>query len=259
MLGAQRLLLATITASSAALNIPTTRRAAVAHAAAASSTIILGTGQPVAAAEGTVKGAAVKLPSGVRYIDAKVGSGPEAVKGSRVSVQWVLRRSNGYFVDSSLGLLSSGPEGGTLSLGGDQSTQFDPFIYTIGGGGAIAGIDEASVGLQKGSIRRIVVPVSLSYTLPLEKSGGPVPSGFGPRRQIERELTKQDPQNYVRHHHHLHALCHTRAAVSGRSRTSSLDPHIYIRIRAHTPPAHSSSTRSSACECREHLDAAVMM
>ena len=36
-----------------------------------------------------------KLDSGVRYADLKVGSGPEvAASGSRVSLQWVLRRSN---------------------------------------------------------------------------------------------------------------------------------------------------------------------
>lgn len=139
----------------------------------------------------------VKLASGVRYTDAKVGTGLEAVSGCRVSVQWLLRRSNGYFVDSSLGALSAGPGGGTLSLGGDDSNRFDPFIFTVGGGGAIAGIDEAILGMKKGGVRRIVVPVALSYTLPIGSSAGPLPEGFGPRRQIERELTsKQDPQNF---------------------------------------------------------------
>ena len=40
-----------------------------------------------------------RTPSGARYADLKVGNGPEVTAGSRVSLQWVLRRSNGYFVD----------------------------------------------------------------------------------------------------------------------------------------------------------------
>lgn len=32
--------------------------------------------------------------------------------------------------------------------------------------------------------------------MPVDKSAGPLPAGFGPRRQIERELNKQDPYNY---------------------------------------------------------------
>jgi len=43
----------------------------------------------------------VKLPSGVQYYDAVVGSGDVvADEGRTVQFKWVLRRSNGYFVDS---------------------------------------------------------------------------------------------------------------------------------------------------------------
>ena len=37
---------------------------------------------------------------------------------------------------------------------------------------------------------------ALAYTLPIDKSAGSGPAGFGPRRQLERELAKQDPYNY---------------------------------------------------------------
>lgn len=44
----------------------------------------------------------VKLPSGVQYFDYVVGEGSETVsEGKSVQFQWVLRRSNGYFVDAS--------------------------------------------------------------------------------------------------------------------------------------------------------------
>ena len=150
-----------------------------------------------------------KTPSGARIADTRVGSGAEVGASSRVSLQWVLRRSNGYFVDSSLGAMSSAPGGGTLSLGGDASTQFDPFIFTVGDGKAMKGIEEGVIGMRQGGVRRIVLPVKkkskdsgeivdslLGYTMPVDKSAGPLPEGFGPRRQIERELTKQDPYNY---------------------------------------------------------------
>ena len=57
-------------------------------------------------------------------------------------------------------------------------------------------LDEAVRGIKKGGVRRIVVPTRLSYTQPLKTSPGPLPDDFGARRQIERELAKQDPDNF---------------------------------------------------------------
>ena len=112
----------------------------------------------------------------------------------------MLRRSNGYFVDSSLGALASGPGGGTLSLGGDASEDFTPFLFTVGDGKALRGIEDGVRGMRQGGVRRLVLPLktetALAYTLPIDKSAGPLPAGFGPRRQLERELAKQDPYNY---------------------------------------------------------------
>ena len=55
-------------------------------------------------------------------------------------------------------------------------------------------------GMRQGGVRRLVLPLktetALAYTLPIDKSAGPLPAGFGPRRQLERELAKQDPYNY---------------------------------------------------------------
>ena len=107
-----------------------------------------------------------------------------------------MRLHAGYFVDSSLGALASGPQGGTLSLGGNDASQFDPFIFTVGDGRALKGIDEGVLGMRQGGVRRLVLPVRIAYTTPVDKSAGPLPSGFGPRRQIERELAKSDPYNY---------------------------------------------------------------
>jgi hypothetical protein len=68
-----------------------------------------------------------KLPSGVIIADLRPGNNNDnnvVKEGSRVNLQWVLRKSNGYFVDSS------------------QTNDSVPFIFTVGDGTAIAGVDE---------------------------------------------------------------------------------------------------------------------
>jgi hypothetical protein len=128
-----------------------------------------------------------KIPGGGRYADLIVGSGPEISAGSKVSVQWVLRRSNGYFVDGSRN---------TAVNKGDNFDEGQNFVFTVGDGTALPGIDAGILGMRQGGTRRFVLPPRQAYTLPIEKSGGPLPSGFGPRRQIERELLREDPYNY---------------------------------------------------------------
>lgn len=124
----------------------------------------------------------VKLPSGVIYADLRKGSGEVAKAGSRVNLQWVLRRSNGYFVDSS------------------EKSDSVPFIFTVGDGKAIAGLDEAIRGMQTGGVRRILIPPSLAYVEGLEDGKpGPLPNGFGPRQQMRRvqNVRKDVPGEYV--------------------------------------------------------------
>mmetsp|Transcript_10117 Transcript_10117/g.20167 ORF Transcript_10117/g.20167 Transcript_10117/m.20167 type:complete len:239 (-) Transcript_10117:1853-2569(-) len=87
-----------------------------------------------------------KLPSGVTYADLRVGSGEAADVGKKCNMQWVLRKSNGYFVDS------SAVSGGV------------PFIFTVGDkGGAIAGVDEGIRGMKVGGTRRLLIPPSLAF------------------------------------------------------------------------------------------------
>jgi hypothetical protein len=124
-----------------------------------------------------------KLPSGVVYADLRPGSGTEtAQQGSRVNLQWVLRRSNGYFVDSS------------------ERNDGVPFIFEVGDGKAIQGIDEGVRGMKVGGVRRILIPPSLAYVEGLEDGKpGPLPAGFGPRQQMRRVMNvrKDVPGEYV--------------------------------------------------------------
>jgi FKBP-type peptidyl-prolyl cis-trans isomerase len=123
-----------------------------------------------------------KLDSGVVYADLRTGNGEAAKVGSRVNLQWVLRKSNGYFVDSS-------------EVNGSV-----PFIFTVGDGTAIAGLNEAIQGMKVGGVRRILIPPSLAYVDGLDDGKpGPLPTGFGPRQQMRRVQTvrKDVPGEYV--------------------------------------------------------------
>ena len=124
-----------------------------------------------------------KLPSGVVYADIRPGNGDTVSTGSRVNVQWVLRKSNGYFVDSS------------------EVQKGVPFIFTVGDkNGAIAGVDEGVRGMKAGGARRLLIPVSLAYVNGLEDGKpGPLPAGYGPRQQMRRVQTvrKDVPGEYV--------------------------------------------------------------
>jgi hypothetical protein len=126
----------------------------------------------------------VKLPSGVIYADMRLGSsgGGTVQEGARVNLQWVLRKSNGYFVDSS------------------AVNDSVPFIFTVGDGTAIAGLDEGVRGMKSTGVRRLLIPPSLAYTTGVEDGQpGPLPVGFGPKQQIRRiqELRKDVPGEYL--------------------------------------------------------------
>eukprot|EP00563_Minutocellus_polymorphus_P017881 CAMPEP_0197727332 /NCGR_PEP_ID=MMETSP1434-20131217/18863_1 /TAXON_ID=265543 /ORGANISM="Minutocellus polymorphus, Strain CCMP3303" /LENGTH=245 /DNA_ID=CAMNT_0043313481 /DNA_START=6 /DNA_END=743 /DNA_ORIENTATION=- len=124
-----------------------------------------------------------KLASGVTIADLRVGTGETAEVGKKCNVQWVLRKSNGYFVDSS-------------EVGGGV-----PFIFTVGEkGGAIEGVDEGIRGMKVGGTRRLLIPVEKGYVEGLEDGKpGPLPVGFGPRQQMRRVqgLRKDVPGEYI--------------------------------------------------------------
>jgi hypothetical protein len=123
-----------------------------------------------------------KLVSGVVIADLRPGNGEVVKEGSRVNLQWVLRKSNGYFVDSS------------------HVSNDVPFIFNVGDGTAIDGIDEGVRGMKVGGVRRILIPPRLAYVKGLEDGKpGPLPQGFGPKQQMRRvqEVRKDVPGEYV--------------------------------------------------------------
>lgn len=128
-----------------------------------------------------------KLPSGVIYADINLDSSSDnssvVKEGSKVNIQWVLRRSNGYFVDSS------------------AVSDSVPFIFTVGDPvGAIHGLDEGIRGMKSGGSRRILIPPALAYVDGVDDGKpGPIPAGFGPRQQMRRvmEVRRNVPGEYI--------------------------------------------------------------
>ena len=118
------------------------------------------------------------LPSGLEIADFKVGKGEATVEEGRTVVfQWVLRRSNGYFVDASSNYGEDGE--------GD-------FIYKVGNKAkVIAGIDEGIRGMKVGGVRALKIPPAIAYRAVGDNVPGPMPAGYGPRRQI---LTRIDSE-----------------------------------------------------------------
>ncbi|CAN0501454.1 unnamed protein product, partial [Laminaria digitata] len=82
----------------------------------------------------------------VQVTDIAVGEGAAAESGKGVTLKWVMRRSNGYYVSS-----SSEGEG-------------EPFIFRVGDEKrVIKGLDEGIRGMKSGGTRRIVVPPQVTF------------------------------------------------------------------------------------------------
>jgi FKBP-type peptidyl-prolyl cis-trans isomerase FkpA len=81
---------------------------------------------------------------GLQWTDVKLGSGPDAVAGHAVTVQYTLWLADGTRIDSSA----------------DHGSQFK---FTLGKGEVIKGFDEGVVGMHVGGIRWLTIPPALGY------------------------------------------------------------------------------------------------
>jgi FKBP-type peptidyl-prolyl cis-trans isomerase FkpA len=102
--------------------------------------------------------------------DLRVGTGAEAVSGSRLTVHYALwffsttaTENKGQLIQTSVG-----------------ST---PFTFTLGRSEVIAGWDQGLVGMRQGGVRRLVVPPALAYGA---TGNGPIPPN--PNLVFEVEL-----------------------------------------------------------------------
>lgn len=100
------------------------------------------------------------LPSGLKYKDEVVGSGPEPKTGQQVTVHYT----------------------GWLDQNGNQGKKFDssrdrgqPFSFQIGAGQVIRGWDEGVATMKAGGRRILVIPPELGYGA--RGAGGVIPPG----------------------------------------------------------------------------------
>jgi peptidylprolyl isomerase len=114
---------------------------------------------PACAAEETKKpmdtAKEITTPSGLKYVDEKIGEGAEAKAGQTVSVHytgWTTDRNKPF--DSSL----------------DRG---QPFSFSLGAGQVIKGWDEGVAGMKVGGKRRLTIPPDLGYGA--RGAGGVIP------------------------------------------------------------------------------------
>jgi FKBP-type peptidyl-prolyl cis-trans isomerase FkpA len=87
----------------------------------------------------------VKLDSGLKYQDLKVGTGATAKAGYRVTVHYT-------------GWLAKGKKKFDSSKDRDE-----PFAFELGAGKVIKGFDEGITGMKVGGKRKLMIPAKLGY------------------------------------------------------------------------------------------------
>ena len=102
-----------------------------------------------------------RTASGLVIRDLAVGQGPEVVQGSRVTVHYIGRFSDGRPFDSSF-------------------ERGQPLSFTVGAGEVIPGWEEGMLGMRAGGQRRIAIPPELGFTND--------PAGAGQTLDLEVEL-----------------------------------------------------------------------
>ena len=88
-------------------------------------------------------GEVVTTPSGLKYVDLKVGDGPEVREGSTVKVHYTGKLENGTKFDSSIGK--------------------EPYPVVVGKSLVIKGWHEGLTGMKAGGKRKLIIPPALGY------------------------------------------------------------------------------------------------
>lgn len=112
-----------------------------------------------------------KTQSGVAVQELLEGSGLEAELGNQVLVDFVLRRSNGYFIYGTV-------EGASFQ---PRDVPTGPIALTLGNKSVVAGLEDGLLGMRAGGKRRVLVPPELGYG---GSAGEPHMPTFATQRQL---------------------------------------------------------------------------
>ena len=104
-------------------------------------------------------------PTAFSQTELAAGSGPQAGKGARVTVNYT-----GWLYDASK------PESKGTKF--DSSDDHGPITFTLGVGEVIPGWDQGFTGMRVGGKRRLIIPPNLGYGAE-GTPGGPIPPNAG--------------------------------------------------------------------------------
>ncbi len=95
----------------------------------------------------------VSTPSGLKYVDLKIGDGTKPSVGAEVTIHYLAKLENGKVIDNSY----------------DRKL---PFTFRYGAGKVIKGLEEGLATMRTGGKRKLIIPPKLAYG---EKGGGEIP------------------------------------------------------------------------------------
>ncbi|XP_062078635.1 peptidyl-prolyl cis-trans isomerase FKBP17-1, chloroplastic [Humulus lupulus] len=113
-----------------------------------------------------------ELPNsgGVKALDLRLGSGEVPSNGDQVAIHYYgrLAAKQGWRFDSTYEHK-------------DQNGEPSPFVFVLGSGKVISGIEEAVKSMKVGGIRRVIIPPSQGYQ---STSQEPLPPNFFDRQRL---------------------------------------------------------------------------
>ncbi|KAJ6889179.1 peptidyl-prolyl cis-trans isomerase FKBP17-1 [Populus alba x Populus x berolinensis] len=107
---------------------------------------------------------------GVKALDLRIGSGPVPDEGDQVAIHYYgrLAAKQGWRFDSTYDHK-------------DSAGEPVPFVFTLGSGKVIAGIETAVRSMKVGGVRRVIIPPSQGYQNTTQE---PIPPNFFDRQRL---------------------------------------------------------------------------